>query len=251
MRYAEINFVWHKNCLLLEVSLTLFLIKYLFNYYQIEMKQVILHRFKGLSFLIMFLLICSIKLPAQTNVTQDLTQYLFPEFSKSTVKMKKGGDITLMLNYNTVTERMVFEQKDQFFDMVNQETVDTAYLQNRKFVPFGKAFYEVLVNAPVSLFIQHRSNLMAPGKPAAYGGTSEVSASTYLSSIYLETGFYNFKLPSDYKVKASPVNWVRINDNLSSFFNERQFLKIFPQKEGELKKFIKENKIKFEKHEDL
>ena len=36
-----------------------------------------------------------------------------------------------------------------------------------------------------------------------------------------------------------------------SFINEKQFLKIFPDKESELKSFIKRNHIRFDRSEDV
>ena len=38
---------------------------------------------------------------------------------------------------------------------------------------------------------------------------------------------------------------------MSGFANERQFLKLFPDHETELKQFIKQNKIKFDKVPDV
>jgi hypothetical protein len=49
---------------------------------------------------------------------------------------------------------------------------------------------------------------------------------------------------------------VRMNNGLNqsmrgSFINEKQFLKIFPDKESELKSFIKRNHIRFDRSEDV
>jgi len=193
----------------------------------------------------------SLKLYAQTESAQDLTQYLFPEFSKSRVKMKTGSDLILILNYNTITGTMVFQRNAQFYDMANPESVDTVYLQNRRLVPFGKVFYEVVVNASVSFFIQHKSDLKESGKPAGYGGTSEVSATSYLSGFDHPSGYYNLKLPPSCEIKYSPVYWVRINNNMLSFYTVRQFLKIFPEQAEQIKQFFRESKLKIENREDL
>jgi hypothetical protein len=199
----------------------------------------------------MVLMLCTIQLCAQNETGLKLEQYLFPEFSKTRVKMKAGKDLTLLLNYNTVTETMVFLQNGQFFDMTNQEAVDTVYLNTRMFIPHGNAFFEVVVNGPVSFFIQHKSDLRSPGMPAGYGGTTELAAAKYVSNIKVSGAMYNVKLPTDYIINPSPVEWVRINDDFSSFFNERQFLKIFPEKVDQLNKFIKASKIKVINRDDL
>lgn len=215
------------------------------------MKKSIFRFPEQLIFTVTVLMLCTIQLCAQTETGQNLEQYVFPEFSKSRVTMKAGKDLTLLLNYNTVTETMVFLQNGQFFDMTNPEAVDTVYLNNRRFIPIGKVFYEVVVNGAVSFFIQHKSDLRSPGMPAGYGGTTELAATKYVSNIKVSGAMYNVKLSDDYIVKPSTVNWVRVNDNYSSFYNERQFLKIFPEKADQLSKFIKESKIKITNYDDF
>jgi hypothetical protein len=165
--------------------------------------------------------------------------------------MKAGKDLTLLLNYNTVTEKMVFFQKEQVYDMLNQSSVDTIYLNESRFVPFGKVFYEVFPGNKVTLFIQHRGRLLSPPKPAAYGGTSEVSSSTYITRLDMGSEVYNMKLEDGLRVKYDPMYWVRISDNMVSFTGEKAFLKIFPDKESDIKQYIKANRLKFDKKEDL
>lgn len=188
---------------------------------------------------------------AQENSDGSMPQYLFPEFVSGTVRMKNGREQKIALNYNTITEKMVYFQNQNFYDMVSINTIDTIVILNSRFIPVDKVFYEVLYNGQVSFFIQHKGKLMSPGAPAAYGGTSQLSNSKYLNSVELSGGRYNLELPDDYIVKAEPVFWLKRDSIMSSFLNERQFLKLFPQNEQELKKFIKQYHIKFERLSDI
>ncbi len=182
---------------------------------------------------------------------QSLKQYLFLAFTNGTIKFIKGKPRSLMLNYNTVTGRMVFEQKGQYFDLTGQESIDTIYLQNRKFIPYENFYLEVIFQDRISLSIQHVSHLQAPGKPAGYGGTSELAASNYITSIELSSGFYNLKLPEKYVVIYSPVYWVYDGNKWQKFLSARQFVKVFPGNENEINQFIKKYKIKFDRANDL
>ena len=62
---------------------------------------------------------------------------------------------------------------------------------------------------------------------------------------------YNMKLPEDLIIKSAPVFLISINNNNFSFVNERQFLKLFPGKEKEIKSLIKKNRLKFENPMDM
>jgi hypothetical protein len=188
---------------------------------------------------------------AQTDSGTRLSQYLFPDFTNGIVKMKTGPGHNLKMNYNTVTEKMVFERDGKLLDMINIELVDTIYLQKIVFVPVNHVFYEVLVNAPVSLFVQHKSSLIEPGSPSGYGGTSQTSVIKNISSVSLLGGTYNLELPSDYTVNPSPLFWIRKSNSLSSFSNKRQFLKIFSGESDKIEKFMEQNHIKTENQNDL
>jgi hypothetical protein len=190
-------------------------------------------------------------LDAQSEQFKNLPQYLFPDFSTSTIKMKVGKSMNLILNYNIISGKMVFLQKDQVFDMVNPDATDTVFINDRKFIPVGKVFYEVLIEKPVYLYIEHKGKIEEPGKPAAYGGTSQVSSSSYLSGVEMNSSFYNMKLPGELIVKSDQVFWISINSNKYSFNNERQFAKIFPGKEDMIKSYIKDHHSKFENLQDV
>jgi hypothetical protein len=205
------------------------------------------------SIMTILLLSLVLQVRAQSDEIKNLAQFLFPQFSKSILKMKTGKDLTLMLNYNVVTELIVFIQKDQVFDLLNPETVDTVIMNSRLFIPVGKIFHEVLLEGPIDLFLQYKGSILDPPRPAGYGGTSQVSNSTNISRITMGNGtaVYNMPLPEDFSVKLELIYWINLNENKFSFVNERQFLKIFKGKETEIKKYIKDNHLKFENTPDV
>jgi hypothetical protein len=188
---------------------------------------------------------------AQSNSDGSSPQFLFPDFQEGTIRMRNGNMQDAIMNYNMVTEKMVYQKNEALYDMTNIDMIDTINIENRKFVPFGNVFYEVIFNRPVTFFKQHKGTLIPPGTPAGYGGTSQVSNTKYMSSVALNSGYYNLKLPSDFSVKSDPLLWIRHNGKMFSFINEKQFLKIFPGKEENFKKFIKEKRIKFGRINDI
>jgi hypothetical protein len=190
-------------------------------------------------------------LSGQSNKDGSMPQYLYGEFSKSEILMKNQQLHNQEINYNTLTGKMVFTRDGKYYDISNPEMIDTVYLNESKFVPVGKAFYEVLMSVPVALFVQYTGSLQPAGKPVGYGGTSQVASSDYLSSVNLSSGIWNLAIPADYLVKSSAVYWILKGTELVSFENEKQFIKLFPEKSEKLKSYIKENKLKLDKQEHL
>lgn len=216
-----------------------------------KMTHFVLRIITGKSIMVVLVLTLVLPLKSQTKPDGSAPQFLFQDYSISKVRMKNGQNQTLILNYNTVSEKMVYQKDGNLYDMVNPQMVDTIFLQDCKFVPAGSVFYEVLLTAPISLFVQYKGELIPPGAPAGYGVNSQVSNTKMMNSVDLAGGHYNLKLPEDFKVKVDPVYWIRRGSEMFNFMNERQFLKLFPDKETEFKKFIKQNRIKIDKHADL
>jgi hypothetical protein len=188
---------------------------------------------------------CHTDLSAQSDTLFPSDQFLFAEFSPGVVRMKNGEKIVLNLNYNIVTEKMVFRQKEQIFDMINYGAVDTVYIHQRKFIPSGKIFYELLISSPVTLFLQNKGTVKQPPRPAAYGGTSDVSSSDYINNIQL--GNDRFRMANELKVSVyyAPILWVRKDDFMNAVVNKKQLAEIFEDREKEIREFIKTNRIEF------
>jgi hypothetical protein len=214
------------------------------------MKKLTIYSISKRTILAIVLLNLVVPLIAQTDSIENLPQYLYHSFTKSSLKLKTGESYTGILNYNTITEKMIFYQNGTLKTLNKPETVDTIFLQNTKFVFYENVFYEVLLNAPVSLFIQHKSNLISPGKPAAYGVSSETASSTSISQLYSDKA-YNLKLPDSYKVTPAPVYWIRINNVMQKFSSERQFVKLFQTKADDIKEYIDKANINIKKQIDI
>jgi hypothetical protein len=191
------------------------------------------------------------ELDAQSDTAQIHSQFLFPEFSNTLVLLKGGKTQNVIMNYNILSEKMVFKQGNDLMDLINPESIDTIFLQNEKFIPYGSYFLEVYPESKIPLYFQYKGNLKMPGKPAAYGGTSETSSSSTISTFFNGSNSYNLSLPSDYKVKRFLINWVQVDGEMRKFLTANQFLKIFKRNEPELKQFIKSNKINFSKRDDI
>ncbi|HEY5500290.1 MAG TPA: hypothetical protein VIK20_07910 [Bacteroidales bacterium] len=199
----------------------------------------------------MLLLTLTIQSDGQTNSGVSTNQFLYQDFAMSEVKLKNGQTQLYLINYNTISEKMAYKKDNKIYDVINPESVDTVFIQGSKFVPVNDAFFEILLVAPMTFFIQHKGELISAGTPAGYGGTSQVASTKVLSSISFSHGTYNLALPPEYNVRIDPVYWVRKDNIMSNFKNQKQFLNLFAAKESELKQFIKHKHIRFDNKSDM
>jgi hypothetical protein len=201
--------------------------------------------------LILAIYFSEIPVEAQDKSESISMHYVLPDFVKGLVKLKRGKTEDVVMNYNMVTEEMIYDKGGTKLAMTNLESIDTVYLGSMKFIPHGKIFYEVLINDNISLFKKHKCNLLQAGSPSGYGGTSETSATTTISILVSSGSMYKLQLPKEYRVKDA--SQFRISKDNSEFIiaSQKQFLKIFPQQSEELEQFIKQNKLNITKQDDL
>jgi hypothetical protein len=181
---------------------------------------------------------------AQPDTLKHPEQFLFPRFSKGRIAMKAGKEIEVLLNYNVISEKIVFVDKGKILGIGNPGSVDTVYLNGRKLVPVGKVYYELLSAFPVTLFAQYKGTVQQPPKMDPYGRASESASTTSINKVNVGWEFY-LLTDQELVIKKETVYWISINNALQSFRDANQFLKIFPDFKNEIKSYIKQNKTKF------
>lgn len=181
---------------------------------------------------------------AQVKVV-EVTHYLFPEFTKGVVLMKNGIKNETLLNYNSLTEEMIFENNGTKLAIGQPELVDTVYIKGRKFFLLNGKFVELINNSKYKLYAEHKCTIKDPGRPAAYGGTSQTSSATSYSSYFAGGQVYELKLPEGYETKPFVDYWLVKDGEVSKFLSIRQLAKLFNEKDNSFKEFVKKHDVKY------
>jgi hypothetical protein len=204
---------------------------------------------KRIFYLLIFCLLVNVS-HSQVKIL-EVTHYLFPEFTKGVVLMKSGIKNEALLNYNSLTEEMIFDNKGIKLAVSQLEQVDTVYINGRKFFPLNNKFVELLYHSKYDLYTEHKCNLLDPGKPAAYGGTSQTSATTTYLSYFSGGQVYELKLPEGYETKPFTEYWLKKDGKLNKFISIRQLMKLFGEKGNMFKIYVKKNDVKYENQEGI
>ena len=157
--------------------------------------------------------------------------------------MKTGVKNEPLLNFNSLTEEMIFENKGTKLAISNIEQIDTIYINGRKFFPLNGKFLELILHSKYDLYAEHKCSIKDPGKPAAYGGSSQTSATTTYSTFFSGSQVYDLKLPESYETKAYTFYWLKKNGELIKFVSLRQLSKVFGEKSIQFKKYTKEHDV--------
>ncbi len=137
------------------------------------------------------------------------SQYLFNEFTKGHVLFRSGLKTPYLLNFNMITEQVIFKQEGQYLDISNPEIVDTVYIQNKKFIYTGKLFYEIAISWPRVLCVEHKC--FATGKAMSSINTSggNIKTNTTMIEIQNSGGINNPKLREGSKLDKKINFWIK------------------------------------------
>ncbi len=184
--------------------------------------------------------------PAQET---ERSHYLFPEFTRATLLMKTGAQTTQTVNYNTLTEEMVFVSRGRHLAIDQEEAlrIDTVYIRGRAFFPAGEAFLEKLVvRDDWELHAVHKCRLAFPGSPAAYGGTSVTSSATVYSSLIARGLAYDLELPEDIDVDPYTEYIFRKDEEEHRFVSLRQIRRFYRDQRDRIRSYERAQDVAFD-----
>lgn len=207
----------------------------------------------GKRFLAITLVVMAVIMAAKGRQLNDgpASQYLFRQFSSAEVVKKSGLRLTAVMNYNCLTEEMIFIQQGQRLALDNINSVDTIYLNDRVFIPSGEVFHELVIDDDARLFMRHKSTAKVGGEIVGYGETSQLSNVKTLSSLRENGQFFYMDIPDNIEVNYKPVAYIGYKGETEIFYNRRTLIKIFPDMKSRIRQYFKENRPDLEKRADL
>ncbi|MFT7037130.1 MAG: hypothetical protein ACJA2S_005672 [Cyclobacteriaceae bacterium] len=206
---------------------------------------------KNIYCIIIFGLISISSYAQEENI--EMSQFLFPEFTRGVILMKSGIRNETLLNYTLLKEQMIFEQNGKKLAIAPNELrlIDTVFIENRKFIVFNSVFVELLSHSKWDLYIEHKCKVEDLGTSTGYGGTSETTATRSFAAIYSEGDNHQLKIPDDHKLNPYANYWLKNNKNLNKFTSMRELKKLYKHKADLFKAFLKKDRVKYDDQEGI
>lgn len=205
--------------------------------------------------LFLSLLVAAFSLPvfAQIVTARDsvVTHYIFSDFLDGIVKKRSGEQLELALNYNTLTEEMIFIRDTEKLAIAYPGEVDTIFVGGKVFVPVKNAFYEKLTNTAIPLFVQNKVFILRGGKEIGYGNKIETGSINSVSTLTSNSQVYKLQLPQDYSLVDHSVYWLFRKGEFVQVTSARKLESLFPDKAKDIQRFVSDNNIDISHRDDL
>lgn len=177
-----------------------------------------------------------------------ISHYLFPEFTAGQVLMKDGTLNPAMLNYNAITEEIVFQQNGQVLALADPalSQTDTVFISDRKLVPYEDEFAELILNGEVKLLALFRCKVIPPGNPAPFGGTSQISSVDNISRWGANNTYYDLNLPDDYKIETNYMYRIDNGSGWKKVNSMKQLRKFYKKSRDRFDQYVSEMEVQFD-----
>lgn len=207
------------------------------------------------TFLFAICLVASATSKAQDESTADVNKsvMLLPDFVSGKVHFRNGNTQQAEFNYNRLFQQIIYRQKGLILALDKSSAVDTVYVGSRIFVPIDTFFCEL--NAPQlrqPLLTKYSCRVSRTAPSSAYFNTSQTGPVQDVTSFRFGVATpYELKVPDNFTVENQTTFNVLEDDKLVQIKNVKSLQKLFPDKEDDIKGFVKDNNIDFKKQADV
>ena len=194
--------------------------------------------------------------PAKQN-EQDLKSriYQYPQFVPGKAIFKNGTVTEAKFNYSYFTNNILFiNLKGDTLELSQADNFSAIVIGSDTFRFYKKEFLQQLTHySNCNLFLRRSLKYNGSEKKGAYGGYSTTTAVTSYSSLNVNVGSGYMKLLPDENALYIFQDDYYFSGKFNQFYpaTKKGMYELFSKNEKQIKNFIEENKIDFDKKEDL
>ena len=194
-----------------------------------------------------------IVVPSGTRVIDKFppsVRYMNPQFTAGKVFTVAGAENIMNLNYNLLTKEIEFIQGKDTLAIAKKKDINMVVISQDTFV-YRNEYLKRLHSGKLVVLERDAINLKeivkngAMGQPNRTSNVDAYSAIPYMTNLYVVNPDANmeFRRELQFYILTEKGDMVEIR--------KKYVLELYPEKESEIQKYLKANKVKFEDREDI
>jgi hypothetical protein len=214
------------------------------------------------SVLICSILVCCVNLSAQnyktilvranTKMTEYFPyneRYLYHEFIPGKVVFKNGTSNNIKLNYYYLTSEIQFLQGSD--TMYISKTKEVLYVVAPDTFYYDNGYIEVISSGKIKVGLKQYVKIKDILKEGALGTMNRVSSIDTYSTLWADGNSHGLIPNENIEVQMTLEYYISKASNDFIMFTRKNSIQLFPEKEDEIKTYIKAHKIDFDSRDDL
>ena len=196
----------------------------------------------------------SIIVPAGTKIIESFPpseRYFYPQFMEGKLVLNNGLSSTGLINYNMLLDDMeVIQDDNDTLTILKKRELQYVIVENDTFI-YMQGYAKHIYGQKLKIYCKDRIYLKEILKKGAMG-TVNRSAAIGSFSDFEDFGVpYQLVAPEDMVFKREVSYHIATSRGTLESFKKKNILKLFSSQKSEIKKYLKANKINFEKQEDV
>lgn len=174
---------------------------------------------------------------------------LFEEYGDGKVILKNKQEVVTKLNYDTANKKMMYLKDGVPMILMNDEQVDSVYIDNRRFISLHGLYLEVVAIDTKEVFIDWSIKERYKGNRGAYGQVTQNKVES-INTAYWTNSEYKKQLVEVRELENSNNYWFFINDKPIKCKSIKDLIKVFPDRKNDILAFVNEKGIDFKNASD-
>lgn len=181
----------------------------------------------------------------------DEVFYLMPKFGNGIVYLRGQAPAEGKMNICAVDNTLRFlDKKGEEMTSGNNESIIKVRIDSVLFLRFNNAFYRLYpVTSEIGIARRRNVDVIKDAKEGGYGTTTRTSSVQSYGAIYSDGTAYKLDHEQVYPYEVSEKLYVYVRDAVVPF-TKKNLLKIFPDKQEEIKAYFKYHRGAPDKVED-
>ena len=191
--------------------------------------------------------------PSGTKIVESFppsVRYFYPEFVQGQVVLNNGLSSSAMINYNMLHDNMDVISDNDTLAILKKRDLKYVIVDNDTFIympGYGRLIYE----QKLKVYCKDRFYLKEILKKGAMGTVNRSAAIGAFSDMESAGVPYDLIVPEDMVFKREVSYFFATSSGTYEPFKKKNILKLFSHNKTDIQKYLKTNKINFEKQEDV
>jgi hypothetical protein len=178
-------------------------------------------------------------------------RYRYPQFDTGQIVFRSGRTNSLMLNYNTATGEVEFIKSPDTLAIANSWKKEIRYVVMQDTFYYDKGYIEIISGGHIKLGLKAYVRFKDILKKGAMGTTARASSVDTYNSMYSSGNLYKLIPNEDIELERTNEYYLYTPDAGFTLLLRKNILKLFPDKDNEIKTYLKSHKVRFFSRDDL
>ena len=177
-------------------------------------------------------------------------QYLFPTFTEGVVFLKSKLEIKTNLNFNTLTEQMLFKSDSAILKLDMPGEVDSVIINKRVFIQVDSMFYEYICGTNIKLLKRNKFRWETKGNAVGFGN-SKLARTKFANYLVIDGRISSIERNFEFDFYDNSTILIYLKNKIADATKLSNYVQFFPELETKIIEFKKSQKLNLKIKTDM